>query len=125
MAKQGNTSFEIPAEMRAFAEKSVEQARKAFDSFIAAAQTAAGTADKQAAGARAGVKGLGDLAMGFAERNIAASFDFAQKLVRTNDSGEVLALQADYVKSQMVALNEQAKELGQEAVRMAGLGAQN
>jgi phasin len=124
MAKPGNANFEIPAEMRAFAEQSVEQARKAFDSFIAAAQAAAGTADKQAEGARAGAKGLSDLAMGFAERNIAASFDFAQQLVRAKDSGEVLALQADYVKSQMAALNEQAKKLGQEAARMAGLGAQ-
>ena len=32
--------YEIPAEMRDFAEKSVEQARKAFEGFIGAAQKA-------------------------------------------------------------------------------------
>jgi hypothetical protein len=37
MAKSGTASFEIPAEMRAIAEKSVEQARQAFDTFISAA----------------------------------------------------------------------------------------
>ena len=32
--------FEIPSEMRAFAEKSVEQAKQAFDGFISAAHQA-------------------------------------------------------------------------------------
>jgi phasin len=124
MAKQGNASFEIPAEMRAIAEKSVEQARQAFDSFISAAQAAASSADKQAAGARAGAQELSGLAVRFAERNIAASFEFAQRLVRAKDAAEVLALQADYAKSQMAALNDQAKALSSEAVKMAGQGDQ-
>lgn len=119
MAKQGDAKFEIPAEMRAFAEKSFEQARQAFDSFVSAAQQAVSTADKQAAGARASAQELGGLAVRFAEQNITASFEFAQRLVRAKDSAEVLALQADYVKSQMAALNEQAKELGKEAAKMA------
>jgi phasin len=124
MAKQGNANFEIPAEMRAFAEKSMEQAKQAFDSFISAAQAAAGTVDRQAAGARSGAKELSELAMRFAERNIASSFDFAQRLVRAKDSEEVLALQADYVKSQMATLNEQATQLGKEAAKMANPAAQ-
>ena len=49
MAKDGNGTFEIPAEMRAMAEKSVEQAKQAFDSFISAAQHAVNTAESQAA----------------------------------------------------------------------------
>jgi phasin len=125
MAKQGSASFEIPVEMRAFAEKSVEQARQAFDSFISAAQQAASSADKQAAGVRAGAQELGGLAVRFAERNIAASFEFAQQLVRAKDSEEVLALQSDYVKNQMAALNDQAKALRGEAAKMAGQGGQN
>jgi phasin len=124
MAKQGDAKFEIPAEMRAFAEKSFEQARQAFDSFISAAQQAVTTADKQAAGARASAQELGGLAVRFAERNITASFEFAQRLVRAKDSAEVLALQADYVKSQVAVLNEQAKELSKEAAKMADQGAQ-
>jgi phasin len=124
MAKQGSASFEIPVEMRAFAEKSVEQARQAFDSFISAAQQAASSADKQAAGARAGAQELGGLAVRFAERNIAASFEFAQQLVRAKDSEEVLALQSDYVKNQMAALNDQAKAVRSEAAKMAGQGGQ-
>ena len=67
MANQGSMNFEIPPEMRALAEKSMEQAKLAFDSFCSATQKAVSTADKQAAGA----KDVGELAVRFAERNIA------------------------------------------------------
>jgi hypothetical protein len=44
--------FEIPPEMRAFAEKSVEQARQAFDGFISAAHNAVAAFEGQAETAR-------------------------------------------------------------------------
>lgn len=120
MANDSNMNFEIPAEMRAFAEKSVEQARKAFDTFVAAAQHAVTTAETQAKGAQSSVKETGELAMRFAERNIASSFDFAQRLVQAKDPQEVMALHAEYTKAQIAALTEQAKELGEKATKMAG-----
>ena len=123
MAKQGNMNYEIPAEMRALAEKSVEQARQAFETFMTAATQAASTADKQAEGARAGAKDVGELAIRFAERNIASSFEFAQQLVRAKDADEVMALHADYVKRQIATLSDQAKELTKEAAKMAGSAA--
>lgn len=123
MAKEGVGNFEIPADMRAFAEKSVEQARLAFDSFIAAAQQAANSAESHAASARTGAKEVGDLAMRFTERNIASSFEFAQRLLRAKDPKEMAALHAEYVKSQVAALTDQAKELSKQAAKMAGPGA--
>ena len=82
MAEEKTATFEIPAEMRAFAEKSVEQAKQAFNSFISAAQHAVNTAETQAATARSGAKEVGELAVDFTKRNIASSFEFAEKLVR-------------------------------------------
>ena len=122
MADESTARFEIPPQMREFAEKSVEQAKQAFDNFVAATQHAVNTAETQVASARGGVKEAGELAMGFAERNIAASFDLAQKLVHAKDAQEVLALHRDYVSGQMAALTEQAKALGQHAVKMTGHG---
>jgi phasin len=115
MAKEGNTGFDIPTEMRTFAEQSMEQAKRAFDSFIAAAQHAVDTAENQAVTARTGVKEVSDLAMQFAERNMASSFEYAQKLLHAKDGQEVAALHAEYVSSQMAALTEQAKELSKQA----------
>lgn len=120
MAKEGTTGFDIPTEMRTFAEQSMEQAKRAFDSFIAAAQHAVDTAENQAATARTGVKEVNDLAMQFAERNMASSFDYAQKLLHAKDAQEVAALHADYVSSQMAALTEQAKELSKQATKLTG-----
>ena len=123
MAKDGNSNFEIPKEMRDFAEKSVAQAKLAFDSFISATQHAVNTAENQAASARTGAKEAGELAMTFAERNIASSFEFAQLLLRAKDPQEVAALHAEYVKSQIATLTDQAKELSKQAAKMAGQNA--
>ncbi|MBI3704548.1 MAG: phasin family protein [Rhizobiales bacterium] len=120
MAKEASANFEIPVEMREFAEKSVTQAKQAFDSFISAAQQAANTVENQAASARASTKEASELAMRFAERNVAASFEFAQRLLHAKDFKEVAELQAEYVKSQMATLTEQAKELSKQAVKIAG-----
>jgi phasin len=111
--------FEIPAEMRAFAEKSVEQARQAFEGFISAAQHAVSTFEGQAQTARKGAKDVTEKAMGFAEQNIASSFELAQQLVRARDVQEVLKLQSDYVKKQLQALTDQARELGESTGKAA------
>ena len=54
-----------------------------------------------------------------AERNVANSFDFAQKIVRAKDVQEVMRLQTEFVKAQMEALSEQARELGTAATKAA------
>ena len=120
MATNGGPNFEIPAEIRAFAEKGVEQAKLAFETFVTAAQQAVSSAESQATTARDGAKEAGELAMRNAERNIAASFEFAQKLIHAKDPQELTALHAEYVKTQIAALTEQAKEFGKKAAKMAG-----
>ena len=110
MANQPN--FEVPTQMRQFAEQSLEQARKAVDGFLTTAQKTAATLETQASVAQSGAKDVGQKAMGFAEQNIANSFEFAQKLVRAKDIQEVMALQQEYLQHQMKAMAEQAKDLG-------------
>ncbi len=120
MANDPTWNFDVPTQMRQFAEQSVEQARKAVDGFMTAAQKAVTTAETQAATAQSGAKDVGQKAMGFAEQNIANSFAFAQKLVRAKDVQEVMALQQEFLKSQMQAMQEQAKNLGAAATSVAG-----
>ena len=55
-------SYEIPNEMRDFAEKSVDQARKAFDGFLGAAQKAVSAADSQTINAQANSRDLAEKA---------------------------------------------------------------
>ena len=63
--------------------------------------------------------------MGFAERNITSSFEFAQRLLQAKDTKDVVALHADYVKSQIEALAQQGRELGKRVAKMSGQGTQN
>eukprot|EP01037_Dinobryon_pediforme_P006969 gene6969-biopygen4445 len=76
-----NKPYEIPAEMRDFAEKSVEQARKAFTGFLDAAQKATGSlVEGSSSAVPAKVTELGAQAAEFTEKSINAAFDHAQKL---------------------------------------------
>lgn|SRR3954471_24213791 len=105
--------FEIPKEMRAMAEASFDQARKAFDKFLTSAQTAAGSIEERGATVAAGAKDIGAKAVAYAEQNVQASLDHAQSLLKAKDLTEVMRLHSEYVQGQMRALAQQASEMGQ------------
>ena len=114
-----NDRFEIPPEMRAMAEKGVEQAKQAFDGFISAAHNAVNAFEGQAETARKGTKDVTEKAITFAGRNITSSFELARQLVQAKDVQEVLRLQADFIRTQMQVLAEQAKDLGESTSKVA------
>jgi phasin len=107
-----NASYQVPTEIRDFAEKSVEQARKAFEGFSGAAQKAISSLDTSALPFTDGAKDVGVTAMSYAEANVKAAFDLAQKLVKAKDVHEVMELQSEFMKAQFDAFQEQAKALG-------------
>ena len=117
MANDPTWNFDVPTQMRQFAEQSVEQAKKAVDGFLTAAQKTATTLETQANTAQAGAKDVREKVMSFAEENINNSFEFAQKLVRAKDIQEVMALQQEFLKQQMQQMQNQAKDLGANAVQ--------
>jgi phasin len=99
--------YEIPTEIRDLTAKSVEEARKAFGSFIEAAHKATAQAGGTANALQSSAK-----ALSFTEANLKAAFDHAQKLIQAKDTQEILAHQSEYVKKQLAAMEEHAKELG-------------
>ena len=107
-----NTPFEIPNELRDFAERSVDQARKAFEGFVSVAQKAVGTVDDATAASQTNVKSVGAHVLGYTEQNVNAAFELAHKLVQAKDPQEAFTLQSEYLKSQLSALQAQAKEIG-------------
>ena len=118
-----NAPFEIPNELRDFADRSVDQARKAFEGFVGVAQKAVGTIDNAAAATQGNAKTLGAQVFGYAEQNVNAAFDLAQRLVKAKDPQEAIAMQSDYLKAQLLALQEQAKEIGALIQKSATPGA--
>jgi phasin len=110
--------YDIPPEMREFAERSVAQARKAFEGFMGAVHKTSGALEGASVG---GAKDVSARAVAFAESNVNAAFDLADKLVHAKDIQDVLAIQADYLKSQLTAIEAQMKELGDAVQKAAGV----
>jgi len=116
--------YEVPTEMREFAERSVDQARKAFDGFITAAQKAVDTVHGSAETARLNAQDATRKAMGFAESNVSAAFELAQKMVKSKDLTEIMQHQADFLKTQAAALQSQMKDMGAAAQEVASKAAE-
>ena len=113
--------YEIPAEMRDFAERSVAQARKAFEGFMGAVQKTTTALEPTANPALGGAKDMSTKAVTFAESNVNAAFDLAEKLVHAKDIQEVLKLQSDYLKAQMETIQTQANDLGVAVQKASGI----
>jgi len=111
--------YEIPTEMRDFAEKSVDQARKAFDGFLTAAHKAVDTVHGSTSTMSASASDTTKKTLSYAEQNVAAAFDHAQKLVRAADLQEAFKLQSDFARAQFAAIQSQMKELGEIAQNAA------
>jgi len=111
MAGSDFPKFEFPTDMHAFAEKSMEQARKAFETFVSAATQGVSGVEGQAATLRTGARQVVELTIRHAEQNMAAAFAFGQRLVMARDPQDAMQIQADYVKSHVQTLTDQAKEL--------------
>jgi phasin len=111
--------FEIPKDMRSMAEASVEQARKAFETFLTSAQQAASSFENKGEAVRSNVKDVSSKAIANAEKNVATSLDYAQSLLKAKDVGEIMRLHTEYVQGQMKTLAEQATDMAQIIGRAA------
>lgn len=105
--------FEIPDQMRSMAEAGVAQTRRTVERMLENAQATAGSLEERGAAVRAGAKDVGTKAIACAERNVQASLDYAEQLLRAKDIGDVMRLHSEYVQAQMRSLAEQASEMGQ------------
>ena len=117
------TSQELPlgvvAGMRAMAERSVEQAKLAFNNYIQAAQEAVSTFEQWGKASQVGAQGISKKAISFAERNVLSAFEFAQRIVQAKDIQELVRMQTEFVQSQIRVLSEQVKDLGETSTKAA------
>ena len=55
----------------------------------------------------------------YAGKNLATTFEYAQKLTKAKDLQELTQIQTEFMQGQMKALSEQAKDLGETATKAA------
>ena len=103
--------FEIPTDMRKMTEQSMEQVRTAINGYLQFFQRAV-------PGNVMGGSELSNKILGYAERNVANAFEFAQKLVQVKDVQDLAKLQMEFIQSQMQAMTEQAKDLSETTTKL-------
>jgi hypothetical protein len=54
---------------------------------------------------------------GYAQQNIAKSFEVAQRLAQAKDVQDIVQIQTEFFQSQMQLMNEQAKDIGSTIVQ--------
>ena len=96
--------IQVPNAVRELAEKTVEQAEKAFEAFMSAANKSIAVVPNPATD-------LSKKTLTITEQNMKATFDHARKLIHAKDLQEVMQLQAEFLKNQFAAAGEQMKEL--------------
>ena len=104
--------FEILTGMRKMTEQSMEQVRTAINGYLQFFQRAV-------PGNVMGGSELSNKILGYAERNVASTFEFAQRLVQVRDIQGLVSLQIEFVQAQMQALTEQAKDLSETVSKAA------
>ncbi len=61
---------------------------------------------------------IAEKSMSYAEQNVAATFDFAQKLMQAKYGTELMGLQSEFLSRQMQSLSAQVQDLGQSAAKI-------
>ncbi|RIA55440.1 phasin [Dichotomicrobium thermohalophilum] len=105
------TNFDIPAPVRQMAEKSVEQTKQAYDRLLEAARQAQGMFADSTNAMGMGSKEIQEKTMQYAEANVQASFDLAERLVKAKDLQEVMEIQTQFARQQMESYTQQAQEI--------------
>src|SRR6201991_4078855 len=84
--------FEVPEQMRAFAEKGVSQARDNYAKFKDAAESHNGTMEAVFSAYSNGAKQYSDKLMDMLKSTTSANLDFAQELVAVKSPSEAMEL---------------------------------
>src|SRR5579872_6326369 len=105
--------FEVPEQMRAFAEKGVSQARDNYARFKDAAESHNGTIEAVFTSASKGFSEYSTRLMEFMKVNTNASLDFAQEVLGVKSPSEALELWTTHTRQQFETLGAQAKELAE------------
>ena len=114
MPRSPTQQLEIPCEMRVVAERSVEQAKLAFDNYIQVIEDTASTFEERIEASQVGPQDISKMAMNFALCDTISAFELAQKIIQARNIGEFIHfLLAEFINLQMQVLSEQLKDMGE------------
>jgi phasin len=104
MATMIEPKLEVPAELRDLAEKTIDQAEKAFGMFFDAASKSMASVPTPGAD-------ISKQALSFTEQNMKAAFEHARKLVHATDLQEAMRIQSEFLRSQFTNAGEHMRQI--------------
>jgi hypothetical protein len=107
------------AGLREAAERSVDQARKAFDDALAIAQKAVTGAESAQQNIQEHVRDFTRETLDFAGASATATLEFIEKLSKARSPQDAIAVQKAYLEEQMERLGQQARSLSDGAIKAA------
>ena len=110
MTGSGRPKFEIPTDMRKMTEQSLEQVKTEINAYL---QFLKQDVPENVIGGSA----PSDKIRWYAERNIASALEFAQRLAQVNNVQDIFMLQTEFMRAQIQAMAEQAKDLGETTTK--------
>jgi hypothetical protein len=98
--------------MREMAQATLDKAKEAVSQYITESQKMRERADSGVRASYSSVKEMNEKATAFAEANVVAGFELAQRLLQAKDPQEMGAVYQGHLKEQMEKMNAQFQELG-------------
>lgn len=129
MANDGFMKPEVPEQVREVMKMSIEQAKRAFDTFAATSEQTWKSLESSSHSTPA-LRSLTTKIAEITRDNADANFALALKLTESKDLGQAMELQADYLRKQMDTFFKQLEEIRdiaaqvikESATRMPGIG---
>ncbi len=104
---EGKTPFQ---DVSAMMSQGVEQARRAMETYLQDFQ-------KNMSASPWASSELNRKLTGYAQKNVATAFEFAQKLSLAKDIQDAVRIQTDFFQTQLKSLTEQAKDFSETATK--------
>jgi hypothetical protein len=109
MSEQINEQAE---KMREMAQATLDKAKEAVSKYMMESQKLREKADSGVRATYSTAKEMNEKAVAFAEANVAAGFELAQRLLQAKGPQEMGAVYQSHLKEQMERMNAQFRELG-------------
>ena len=104
--------LQVPAELREVAEKTIEQAEKAFGMFLDAAKKSIESIPHP-------TTEMSKKALSLTEQSMKVAFDHAKKVVQANDLQKVMQIQSEFLKNQFTDASQQIRKITEEVMSAA------
>ena len=98
--------------MREMAQSTLDKAKDAVTKYMAETQKMREKTDASVRASYSNVKDMNDKAVAFAEANVKAGFELAERLLQAKDPQEMGAVYQSHLKEQMEKMSAQFRELG-------------